>query len=149
MLHCRNSRSSPLSGRNTRRGADWQRSRHNAPGPSRGSRRSRSEPAFGCSSDDQKKLMYWRKKKRTSAAARFDDGEATRSRFHVAEHVLELRERLPVEMVVDPASFAPVVHQPGILQDFEVEGKPRLRRFEQVREIADAPFAVAQALYDF
>src|SRR5215217_5823129 len=60
----------------------------------------------------------------------------------------QLVQGVGVESVVHPAALPPVGYQIGILQDFQVEGEPRLRRVQSVGEIADAPLSEAKPLQD-
>ncbi len=60
----------------------------------------------------------------------------------------DLGQRIGVQSVIHPATFPPVRHQAGILQDLEMERQPRLRRLERIGEVADAPLAEPEALQD-
>src|SRR5688500_6218849 len=57
-------------------------------------------------------------------------------------------ECLRVQGVVHPAAFPTIGYQPGVLQDPEVKGQPRLGRIQVIGELADTALAGAEAIED-
>src|SRR5688500_8619718 len=96
----------------------------------------------------QKKLMDGSNKKKRSAAAGLTNGQLAGGRLHVTQQLLQLGERFAIEMVVHPAAFLAVVHEPGVLEDLQMERKARLRRVQQIGEIADTLLTAPEPLHD-
>src|ERR1051325_9344880 len=93
----------------------------------------------------QEKLMGGRKKR---SAAVVVDGQPAPRRLHVTDQVLDLREGVLVQRVVHPATLFAIRNQAGILEHLQMEGQARLRRVEQVGQVADAALSPAQPLHD-
>src|SRR6266571_5316907 len=53
-----------------------------------------------------------------------------------------------VERIVDPTTFPAVGHQPGVLENSEMERQPRLRGVEYVLQLAYAPLSVGEEAHD-
>src|SRR5687768_4045750 len=80
------------------------------------------------------------------AAARREHREL--GRRQLADELLELSERVGVELVVRPASLTTVGHEPGVLEHLEVEGEPGLAGVERLGEVADAALPFSQHVDD-
>ena len=59
-----------------------------------------------------------------SAAGDFDNGELARGGREIAHEGLEFAKGVAVEVVVDPAALATIVHQSGVLQHAEATFDP-------------------------
>lgn len=67
-----------------------------------------------------------------------------RGRLQRIDCFLEVFQRVGVEGVVDPTSLRSIKDQTSLFQHSQVEGEPRLPRFERVCEIAHTLLAFFQ-----
>ena len=89
--------------------------------------------------------MCWRNKKSVTAGSSRPTGGA---RLHRGDQGLHFLECIGLELVVDPTSILSVANDPGIAQNAEMEGKPRLRGIQRIRELTYAALALAEQLDD-
>ena len=83
-----------------------------------------------------------------AAAAELLQLAAYRRRLERDTHVVHLRQRVGIDLIVGPAPVFPVGDQSGVFQHAKMEGEPRLRGIEVVGELAHAALAAAKLLED-
>src|SRR5580765_1544577 len=86
--------------------------------------------------------------KKGSLAARRDEAQTLArllERFEGCEHLVQ---HIQVQGVVHPATFLSIADDPGILQRAQVKRKERLSHAQRPGQVADALFAVPQAVDD-
>ena len=86
--------------------------------------------------------------KKGSLAARRDEAQTLArllERFEGCEHLVE---HIQVQGVVHPATFLSIADDPGILERAQVKRKERLPHSQRPGQVADALFAVPQAVDD-
>src|SRR5437899_3883709 len=86
--------------------------------------------------------------KKLSAAARRPAAPCVLAGLHRRREGRDLVQGIAVERVVDPTAVPAIGHQPGVLENSEMERQPRLRGVEYVLQFAHAPLSMGEEAHD-